>query len=441
MDVLMIYVYIAASLVAFLLVQRYLVRGVRYVINPRLIYLFSKHLILPYIFRRRRFWGPITRFDAITRTIYFAGTFACNIAGVAILILSLTVLPWMRRWCYELFTKLHCLLSLFVVVTAWLHLKQRFGFDGICLIISVGLFLLNSVICVLCQTFRNVVAGQQFAVSDVIKHKDAVELTFRPPRPWRARAGQYVYITAPGLRPLSFAESHPFTVIWWECDPDGKVINISLLAKAETGFSRALYTSPYSRLRILIDGPYGESLNIQGYTSVVAVATGIGIAGQLPYVKEFVERRLPQTTGRQASHNKRILLIWRLQEEYHEDWIVEWMDKLLDEDEKSMALSYSLYIMNKSQKEYQEGEKVRISRRGTVFYGKPDLEGIIHRELAMSNGRMLLTVSADPDTRDEIRRYVIDSDGIDLHEADYQPHGEKGGFWALQKPVNHFGIA
>lgn len=51
------------------------------------------------------------------------------------------------------------------------------------------------------------------------------------------------------------------------------------------------------------------------------------------------------------------------------------------------------------------------------------------------------TVSADPATRDAVRRYVVASNGIDLYEADYQPHDEKEGFWAPQKPVNHIGIA
>lgn len=59
----------------------------------------------------------------------------------------------------------------------------------------------------------------------VIKH---------PPSPWKACAGQYVYLKAPGVRLLSFAESHPFNIVWWENGPDGKAEIISILAKVQS---------------------------------------------------------------------------------------------------------------------------------------------------------------------------------------------------------------
>jgi NAD(P)H-flavin reductase len=74
-------------------------------------------------------------------------------------------------------------------------------------------------------------AGRFFAVADIARTKDAVELVFRPCRPWKVRAGQYVYLKAPGVRLLSFAESYPFNIVWWENGPEGKGKIISILAK------------------------------------------------------------------------------------------------------------------------------------------------------------------------------------------------------------------
>lgn len=37
------------------------------------------------------------------------------------------------------------------------------------------------------------------------------------------------------------------------------------------------------------------------------------------------------------------------------------------------------------------GQKVRIGRRGVTFYGKPDLEGILTKELRGLKGRLLVT--------------------------------------------------
>ncbi|KKA24863.1 hypothetical protein T310_1131 [Rasamsonia emersonii CBS 393.64] len=151
-----------------------------------------------------------------------------------------------------------------------------------------ALLSLNSVLHAVQFIFRNMVAGQPLALADVVKHEGAVELTIQLPRPFKARAGQYVYVRAPGVRPWSFAESHPFTLIWWEDGPDGKAVRISLLAKIESGFTRALSTTPHKQLRVLLDGPYGECKDISEYDSVTLIATGIGIATQLPYAKEFL---------------------------------------------------------------------------------------------------------------------------------------------------------
>jgi hypothetical protein len=83
MDVLIIYTYVVTGLAGFLLLQRYVARCIRFVLNPRLIFLFFRCLVLPYIFRRRRLWGPVTRLQIISHAIYLGGTFTCNIWGVS----------------------------------------------------------------------------------------------------------------------------------------------------------------------------------------------------------------------------------------------------------------------------------------------------------------------------------------------------------------------
>lgn len=80
------------------------------------------------------------------------------------------------------------------------------------------------------------------------------------------------------------------------------------------------------------------------------MATGEGIAAQLPYLKGLLEfqRATKDTGGRQ-----RISLIWQLNQECklfsksciesklalsdHEDWICDWMDQLLNEGSETMV--------------------------------------------------------------------------------------------------------
>lgn len=158
---------------------------------------------------------------------------------------------------------------------------------------------------------------------------------------------------------------------------------MSVLAKVESGFTRSLSTSRYNVVCILIDGPYGGSIDTKPYTRVAMMATGAGIAVQLPYVKELLEfQQSVKGTGEKGEHDtckQRISLIWQLDEECklsssctedkltllgHEDWICDWIDQLFDEDLKTLvrnlkllnaiqallnlaqALHYSLYILN-----------------------------------------------------------------------------------------------
>lgn len=83
MDAFLIYIYIAAGLALLLFIQRYLGQVIKFIFNPRLFYLFFRHIVLPYIFQRQRLWGPITRLQALLHSIHFGGTLACNIIGVS----------------------------------------------------------------------------------------------------------------------------------------------------------------------------------------------------------------------------------------------------------------------------------------------------------------------------------------------------------------------
>lgn len=83
------------------------------------------------------------------------------------LVMLIIILPWIRQWLFELALKGHMLLGLFVVVTAWLHLERRYEFDGICLIVAIGLYSLTSILHIIRQAIRNVVAGRSLAVANL----------------------------------------------------------------------------------------------------------------------------------------------------------------------------------------------------------------------------------------------------------------------------------
>lgn len=79
-----IYLYVIAGIAAFLVIRRYLVIILRFILNPTgpIHESFSRHVALPFLLRRRKLLGPITRLRAILILTQFAATVSCNIVGV-----------------------------------------------------------------------------------------------------------------------------------------------------------------------------------------------------------------------------------------------------------------------------------------------------------------------------------------------------------------------
>lgn len=116
--------------------------------------------------------------------------------------------------------------------------------------------------------------------------QDSIEIEVHLRRPWVIEAGQYVYF-----------RGHPFYISRW----DGNVIY--LIVERHGGFTNRLY-GKCGRTKALIEGPYGRRLDLWNlgngvvntasdkYTDILVFATGMGIAGQLPYLNEILASSL-----------------------------------------------------------------------------------------------------------------------------------------------------
>lgn len=214
------------------------------------------------------------------------------------------MLPWVRHRIYEFCIKMHVALGISAIVIIWFHLKNRFQLDGYLLIGSVGLFVLNIAAQLIHLVYRN---GRGLAVAKKTDLDGAVRLTFTPTRPWKVRAGQYIYLKIPAVSHFSFAESHPFNVMWWEDDAENKASTITVLAKVESGFTRRLGSCSHKSLRVIIDGPYGNLKDMDRYDSFVFISTGIGVTAQLAYLKELI-------TKKREYPLRRVCLVWQAEE-------------------------------------------------------------------------------------------------------------------------------
>ncbi|KKZ60270.1 hypothetical protein EMCG_04997 [[Emmonsia] crescens] len=357
------------------------------------------------------------------------------VAAVTLAVLFVIVQPWIRSLAYDLYVPGHIFLSIAALVMIWFHLGRPINFHelhSICIILAAGLFSGMSTLHIARVVLRNV--PSPLAIADVMRKDGAVELTFRSPRAWRVRPGQHVYLRVPAVSFWSFAQSHPFNIIWSEDEPDGTTV--SVIAKIETGFTRALAGGPYQRLRVIVDGPY-ESLGMNlweemySYDAVTLFATGSGITGQLLYIRELLRRFISEQKAMSerggGTRQHRISVVWEVEEQHCHGWVCDWMDQLLVEDDETLILHISLYVKNNTdQLHWEEKPSKRIQKH----QGKADPQTILARELKEWPNKMLVTVSANPGVRDDIRDIAISQERLDFQELVFQPPEVSVGFWA-----------
>lgn len=150
---------------------------------------------------------------------------------------------------------------------------------------------------------------------------NAVQVYVQVCRPWRPRAGQYVYLCIPGVSKTSFIQSHPFYVCWYfHGSTQDHIILIVRLQDGITKHLKPLANPPLTSngdafresvtIRGFIEGPYGRELHLEDYGTVVLFASGIGITGQLPYAKQLVD-------GYQSAEvkAKKVALYWEVESE------------------------------------------------------------------------------------------------------------------------------
>jgi predicted ferric reductase len=142
----------------------------------------------------------------------------------------------------------------------------------------------------------------------MIETPDAVQINVTVPRAWKVRAGQYVYLWFPTAGFWSPFQSHPFMVTWWEEVPAGLLV--WFLVESREGFTRKLLRYTSFNLMTFLGGPYGHCYDFGSYGTVLMFASGIGIAGHMPYLKTLVERY-----KRREVSTRRIMLIWQLDKE------------------------------------------------------------------------------------------------------------------------------
>lgn len=261
------------------------------------------------------------------------------------MLLCLIFLPIVKKRVYEVFLLTHAGCALVMIYSIWRHTQSQ-GKQWIFPLIYLSTFTLSRVGQLTRILYRNIVIGGSPVRLHVHPYVgDLVPLTISLPRPWKVRAGEHIRLGVPHIGIFYSLQTHPFTICWWDSNDRGQAASVSILLRPRSGFTRKLIEQlePRQQCRAWFDGPFGPSSvnwkldqHVGSYGHLLMFATGIGIAAQIPYIKEVIDGH-----NRAQVCTQRISLVWQL--DHPNDWgsASDWLQDLVAQD--AGYVSSSLY--------------------------------------------------------------------------------------------------
>ncbi|KAH9905233.1 ferric reductase transmembrane component 3 [Xylariomycetidae sp. FL2044] len=362
----------------------------------------------------------------------------------------------LRRHWYEIFIYLHLFLVVAATATIYTHMPThvmdapaRYLLVALCLQIFMGGLRYGQIlyrnswhlmpdhrasirIISYKQSGRHSISGDGVPSPRAdIALSDAVHVHVRLARAWTPRAGQYIYLCVPGASRTSIAQLDPLYVAWWYQESGSTCV--VLIVQKQRGFSERLFThrgggssidgeaDSGSQMKAFVEGPYGRELPLDLYGTVLLIASGIGIAGQLSYVAQLLG---DYHNGR--TKTRRIALLWEVESEIQTAWVADQMQKLLERD-TDRILDIHLFVSgNFLSSETNPGDRRQVGERIHMLYNALDIEIIVKAQVEQRKGDMVISLCTDEKTRNEVHKTVrgLINVTVALRELDFRP-GQK----------------
>lgn len=219
----------------------------------------------------------------------------------------------MNRWMFEVFSHAHYIFGLITLGAVWMHPLPQWMNATIqpYVLLATATFIVVKTVRGVQVLYNNVsVSGTSTAC--INRLPAGVEVRIQLARKRSVRAGQFIYLSLPGLSlPSTLTQSHPFQVSWVYHDLKGNQV-VVLIIEPRHGLTGTILLksndSVVEEYRAFLEGPYGKPLPIGKHCTLLLFATGIGITGFLLYVKEILELHAEHRTNARV-----ISLFWEVE--------------------------------------------------------------------------------------------------------------------------------
>ncbi|KAI8626617.1 hypothetical protein F5Y19DRAFT_488216 [Xylariaceae sp. FL1651] len=280
--------------------------------------------------------GSIHAVLAFRRSRLDQTTTSGYIAFGGLLLLLFTSFYCIRRYFFRSFAKIHLVLALVTLgATTWHVLSQTVRQSKIIVLFSGGVWVLTTTY----TCIRIVFYATGATITDETGDSEVSQITVSYNRRFHYFPGSYFYIFPSGsLLRYNLLASYPMAVLWYEPD-------ITRKGDTELAFlvlhSRTLKSLRFRKgERLLIDGPYGQDLNLRYFRSVMLAAHGAGIIGILSIARSLWERRRSNDTLR------RVNIFWSLERNSQAEWAAAYLKRLQKLDAGNVSTPVPLSVVD-----------------------------------------------------------------------------------------------
>ncbi|KAK6204396.1 ferric reductase [Scheffersomyces amazonensis] len=369
---------------------------------------------------------------------------AATMAGLAIMVQGLLVLR--RNW-YEVFLLLHIILAAIFIIGAWVHVLNLYC--SWFYYYSAAVWVFDRII----RLGRLISFGFPQA-SVTLLADETLRVEVPVPEDWEIIPGGHVFIHF--LKPSCFWQSHPFTYIKSSNDR-----SIVLFIKVKQGVTQRLYkellAAPNNelKLRVALEGSYGETSPARYYDNSIFIAGGSGIPGIYSEVYDLLRnsndlkgtlklvwimkdnrsvlgfrKELLQLKDSKVDVTifitKSVMPILTEQAVTSRDSILQKADSFLSYSSFEESSLSSIKMITRQE---LNGEHLRKEFGFIKFQeGRPDIEKLVSQAIKESTGSICFVTCGHPVMVDDIRATIVDS--IDINEKKRIDFFEQLQVWA-----------
>ncbi|KAI3333821.1 hypothetical protein F4824DRAFT_512983, partial [Ustulina deusta] len=323
-----------------------------------------------------------------------------------LLLLLFTSFYCMRRYFFRSFAKIHLVLALVTLgATTWHVLGQTVTQSKVIVLVSGGIWVLTTTY----MCIRIVFCATGATITEEAGDSEVSRITVSCNRRFHHFPGSYFYIFTSGsfLR-YNLLASYPMAVLWYEPDIMGEV-------STELVFL-VLHSRPLKSLRfrkgerLLIDGPYGQDLNLKYYKSVMLTAHGAGILGVLSIARSLWERR------RLDDVLCRVNIFWSLERNSQAEWATTYLKRLQELDAGN-----ELFVVWCVYPSEEQETPVFEETSHWLYFHQVDRDLLLKHMMDATSEK----TCGDPAFSADVRKAVIDCRAtrpIDFVEVQYRPN-------------------